>query len=182
MLRSAERLWGKIDIAKWLTFLELDVMKDLCNKRTEPSTIQTQFEGLEFCWFERKYMSKFAVKLAVTNYLLCKLERIDFPNMFASVFKAIYLDSTPFTDLNSFMFDFNTLIVLEIEFKLSKPLWILFYPSFCFVSFQNNLKSFTIYLCRGMKFIRTHHIPSSFLDPDLAPLLSTMCLDESSRF
>ena len=120
--RSAERLWGKIDIAKWLTFLELDVMRDLCNKRTEPSTMQTQFEGLEFCWFERKYMSKFAVKLAVTNYLLCKLERIDFPNMLASVFKAIYLDSTPFTDLNSFMFDFNTLIVLEIEFKLSKPL------------------------------------------------------------
>ena len=68
------------------------------------------------------YMSKFAVKLAVTNYLLCKLERIDFPNMLASVFKAIYLDSTPFTDLNSSMFDFNTLIVLEIEFKLSKPL------------------------------------------------------------
>ena len=63
-------------------------------------------------------MSKFAVKLAVTNYLLCKLERIDFPNMLASVFKAIYLDSTPFTDLNSFMFYFNTstnmLIVLEI--------------------------------------------------------------------
>ena len=67
-------------------------------------------------------MSKFAVKLAVTNYLLCKLGRIDFPNMFAFVFKVIYLDSTPFTDLNSFMFDFNTLIVLEIEFKLSKPL------------------------------------------------------------
>ena len=67
-------------------------------------------------------MSKFAVKLAVTNYLLCKLGRIDFPNMFAFVFKVICLDSTPFTDLNSFMFDFNTLIVLEIESKLSKPL------------------------------------------------------------
>ena len=104
----------------------------------------------------RENMSNVTVKLAVTNYLLCKLERMDSPNIFASVFEAIYLDSTPFTDLNSFMFDFNTstntLIVLEIviciirckysscQYHFETP----FNSSFYFVSNLNNLPSFTL--------------------------------------
>ena len=84
-------------------------MKDLCNKGTGPEAqCRHNLRALNFADL-RENMSNVTVKLAVTNYLLCKLERIDVPNIFLCLcFKAIYLDLTPFTDLNSFMFGFNT--------------------------------------------------------------------------